>query len=65
MNKILQELRPYWRFKDFLVVMDGKIIKGICIIIPKELQKQALEQLHRNHIGLKKQDYRHVNIFTR
>ena len=34
--------------------MDSTIRKGRCIIIPKELWKQALEQLHSNHMGIEK-----------
>ena len=44
-NKIQQELRPYLTFKDNLAVLGGIIMKGRCIIIPEEFQKQALDQL--------------------
>ena len=41
-----------------LMVIDGIIIKGRFIIIPGELQKQALKQLYNNHVGIeKKQGY--------
>ena len=52
-NKITQEIRPHWTFKDDLVVTDCKMIKSKCIIIPEELQKQSLDQLDSNHMGIK------------
>ena len=38
-------------FKNLLVIIDN-IIKGRDIIIPEELQKQALEKLHSNQRGI-------------
>ena len=35
-------------------VIDGVILKGRHIIIPESLQKQALEQLHVNHMAIEK-----------
>ena len=46
--------RPYWSYKDNLAVIDGTVMKGRCIIIPENLKQQALEQLHVNHMGIKK-----------
>ena len=37
-----------------MVVMDGIILKGRQIIILKELQKQVMDQLHTNHMGIEK-----------
>ena len=36
------------------LVIDGVIMKGRCIIIPKVLQQQALNQLHVYHMGIEK-----------
>ena len=36
------------------MVIDGIIMKGRHNIIPEKLQKQALEQLHSNHMGTEK-----------
>ena len=36
------------------VVIDRVILKGRCIVIPHIFQKQALEQLHINHMAMKK-----------
>ena len=37
-----------------MAVIDGGILKGRWIVIPQSLQKQALEQFHVDHIGIKK-----------
>ena len=37
-----------------MAVIDGVILKGRYIVIPNVLQKQALEQLHINHMGMDK-----------
>ena len=53
-----QDIRPYWSIKDDMAVIDGVNMKGRCIIIPKALKEQALDQLHVNHMGIeKKQNY--------
>ena len=48
------DIRPYWSYKDDLAVKDGIVMKGRCTIIPKVLKQQALDQLHVNHMGIKK-----------
>ena len=47
-------LKPYWSCRDELAVIDGVILKGRHIIIPTSLRQQILEQLHINHMGIKK-----------
>ena len=37
-----------------MVVIDGIILKGRCIIIPEILKTQVLDQLHINHMGIEK-----------
>ena len=51
-NKVLQKLRLYWSFKDDLAVIND-ILKWNTII-PKELQKQTLEQLYGRPVGIEK-----------
>ena len=36
-DKISEELKSYWSYRDELVVIDGIILKGRCIIIPKSI----------------------------
>ena len=47
-------IRPYWSYRDDLAVINGVVMKGRCIIIPAELKQQVLDQLHLNHMGIKK-----------
>ena len=37
-----------------MVVTDSVIMKGRCLIIPKALKQQVLDQLHVNHMGTEK-----------
>ena len=39
---------------DNLAIINGIKMKSICTIIPKELQRHALEQIRNNHIGIDK-----------
>ena len=52
-----QDIRPYWLFRGDLVIIDGVIMKGRCILIPEALKQQALDQLHVNHMDIDKQNY--------
>lgn len=47
-------LRKYWSFRDELSVENGVILKGDRIMIPPELQRRILEQLHQGHQGMEK-----------
>ena len=49
----------YWAFRDDMAVKDGIILKGRWIIIPIELEKQAMNELHSNHMGTEK-----MRLFT-
>ena len=53
-HKFHSALRPYWSYRADLAVIDGVVMKGRCIIIPVVLKQQVLDQLHLNHMGIKK-----------
>ena len=63
-DELHADLKPYWSYRDELAVIDGIILKGRCIIIPNILRQQVLGQLHTNHMGIGKQNYLPVNLFT-
>lgn len=44
-------LHAFWNYHDELTVADGIILKGTCILIPKSLQADVLQQLHYVHQG--------------
>ena len=49
-NKLPQDIRRCWMFRDDMAVIDGVVIKGKHIVT---LQQQAVKQLHINHMGIK------------
>ena len=44
-------IRPYWQHRDHLSVIDGVVMLGKRIIIPKSLRGQVLTALHSAHQG--------------
>ena len=44
----------HWIFQDNMVVIDGIIMKGRCVIVLEVLKIQALDQLHINYMGIEK-----------
>ena len=53
-DELHTNIRPYWLYRDELMVIDGVILKGRCIIIPDSLKQQVLAQVHTNHMGIEK-----------
>ena len=45
-DELHANIRPYWPYRDELVVIDSIIHKGRCIVILYSLRQQVLEQLH-------------------
>ena len=46
--------RPYWNFRDKLSVLDGVLLKGNCIIVPKSMRTDVLNHIHEEHMGVSK-----------
>ena len=53
-DEISEELKPYWSYRDELVVIDSVMLKGRHINIPNSLRQQVLNQLHINHMDIEK-----------
>ena len=53
-DELHANIRLYWPCRDKLVVIDGIILKGRCIVIPNSLWQQVLAQLHTSHMGIEK-----------
>ena len=47
-------LEKYWLMRHGLTIIDSIAMKGIWIIIPYLLQRQILEWVHSNHMGIEK-----------
>ena len=45
-------MQPYWDSRHDLAVINGLIVKGTRIVIPKPLQADVLEKLHNAHQGM-------------
>ena len=63
-DEISEELNPYWSYRDKLAVLDGIILKGRHIIIPKSLRVQVLNQLHTKHMGIEKMKLLALSVYT-
>ena len=53
-DNIKQSMQNYWPIWHELAMIDGIVMKGKRIIIPFLLQRQILNQLHNNHMGIEK-----------
>ena len=53
-DELHSDLRPYWSYRDDLAGIDEVVMKGRFKIIPVVLKQQVLDQLHLNHMGIKK-----------
>jgi transposase InsO family protein len=51
-SNVLEQLRPYWSFKDELHIISGVIFKNGLVIIPKSLRNQMLRVIHDGHQGI-------------
>ena len=50
---VAHSMRQYWPIRSELAIIDIAM-KGKRIIIPFQLQRQILQQLHYNHMGIEK-----------
>jgi len=51
-NDLAENLHPYWPYRDELTVLDGIVMKGNRMLIPKCERSQTLQRLHEGHQGL-------------
>ena len=49
---LLEELRPYWHFREELTCTDGLIFKGNRIVVPVSMQHEILKKIHDGHLGI-------------
>ena len=54
--------QPYdWSVRDSLVIDDGLIIRGTCVLIPSKLRQWYIDKLHEGHQGRFKMELRANN----
>ena len=46
------QVRQYFGVRDELTVQDGPIFRGERMLVPKELRKHMIQQIHSTHIGV-------------
>ena len=51
-NKVLEEIQPHWNFRDNLAKINVVAMEKKRIIVPRELEQQALDQVGSNHMGI-------------
>ena len=47
-----ESMKPYYHRRDELSLENQCVLWGIRVIVPKRLQNQVLEELHRSHVGI-------------
>ena len=49
-----QSLKPYYHFRGAIIEINGVLVKGPKVIIPKTLQGDMLKKIHEEHLGIEK-----------
>ena len=53
-HECAEDIRSFYDYRESLTIIDGMIMKEKRIVIPFGLREQALENLHRSHMGIVK-----------
>ena len=53
-NHIEHDIRPYYQVNGELTIVDGLLMRGTRIVIPKCLQQETLQRIHEGHQGSNK-----------
>ena len=59
-NECPVNLRGFWNYQDELSILDGLVLKGTHIFIPKQCRDDILDQLYEGHFGTD-----HTELHTR
>lgn len=58
-EEVRESLKPYWSRRHKLTIEGSCVMWGIRVVVPKKLQIQVLEELHREHPGIVCEDEVH------
>ncbi len=47
-------VRNFWQVRDSLIVSDNLVLKGNQIVVPRNMRKDVLSQLHASHQGIER-----------
>ncbi|XP_028418586.1 uncharacterized protein K02A2.6-like [Dendronephthya gigantea] len=53
-DHVTRAVKPYWSVQGELTIVDGLLLKGTRLVIPSNLQRQTLAQIHQGHQGINK-----------
>ena len=53
-HECTEDIHSFFDYRESLTIIDGMIMKDKRIVIPASLHEQALENLHRSHMGIVK-----------
>jgi hypothetical protein len=48
------EIRDFWNIRNELSLVNGIILKGLKVVIPRSLRKEMLQKIHVGHLGIEK-----------
>ena len=57
-REVPRRARPYFNYREELVLEDGIVLKGTRLVIPAQMRKDTLHQLHRSHMGVEATKHR-------
>ena len=49
-----ESIKPYWDSRAGLTTVNGLVLRGSQIVIPKSMRKDMLERIHEGHLGIVK-----------
>ena len=47
-------MKEYYHFRDELAVLNGVVLKGTRIVVPRSMRADMLERIHEGHLGTEK-----------
>ena len=47
-------LHEYWNFRDELTYVNGIVLKGTRVVVPKSMRKEMLNRIYSGHLGIEK-----------
>ena len=53
-DKCPMMLRDFWGYRDELSILDGLLLKGTRIIVPKSCHDEVLAKYHEGHFGFER-----------
>ena len=52
LTEVPEDLKPFYRFREELILLDGLVMRGGRIVVPSNLQGRLVELAHEGHQGI-------------